>query len=118
MVPVSAKARTGLDELLEMICLVADLQELKANPKRAAVGTIVEAELDKVAFDGVAFDMEERNVGTCAVAAPVRDQLGKVIAALSIVVPTGRFGTAERPRYAEAVKVAAEILEEMVSLPD
>jgi len=47
MVPVSAKARTGLDELLEMICLVADLQELKANPKRAAVGTIVEAELDK-----------------------------------------------------------------------
>jgi translation initiation factor IF-2 len=47
MVPVSAKARTGLDELLEMINLVADLQELKANPKRPAVGTIVEAELDK-----------------------------------------------------------------------
>ena len=47
MVPVSAKARLGLDELLEMINLVADLQELKANPKRPAVGTIVEAELDK-----------------------------------------------------------------------
>jgi translation initiation factor IF-2 len=47
MVPVSAKARTGLDELLEMINLVADLQELKANPKRPAIGTIVEAELDK-----------------------------------------------------------------------
>jgi translation initiation factor IF-2 len=47
MVPVSAKARLGLDELLEMIILVADLQELKANPKRPAVGTIVEAELDK-----------------------------------------------------------------------
>ena len=47
MVPVSAKARLGLDELLEMIILVADLQDLKANPKRAAVGTIVEAELDK-----------------------------------------------------------------------
>jgi translation initiation factor IF-2 len=47
LVPVSAKARLGLDELLEMINLVADLQELKANPKRAAVGTIVEAELDK-----------------------------------------------------------------------
>jgi len=47
MVPVSAKARVGLDELLEMINLVADLQELKANPKRAAVGTIVEAQLDK-----------------------------------------------------------------------
>ncbi len=47
MVPVSAKARLGIDELLEMINLVADLQELKANPKRPAVGTIVEAELDK-----------------------------------------------------------------------
>ncbi len=47
MVPVSAKARLGLDDLLEMINLVADLQELKANPKRTAVGTIVEAELDK-----------------------------------------------------------------------
>ena len=68
------------------------------------------AELDRVATEGVAFDMEERNVGTCAVAAPVRDQLGKVIAALSIVVPTGRFGSAERPRYAEAVKAAADSL--------
>jgi translation initiation factor IF-2 len=47
MVAVSAKARLGLDELLEMIILVADLQDLKANPKRPAIGTIVEAELDK-----------------------------------------------------------------------
>ena len=47
LVPVSAKQRTGIDELLEMILLVADLQELKANPKRAAIGTVVEAELDK-----------------------------------------------------------------------
>jgi translation initiation factor IF-2 len=47
MVPVSAKTRVGLDSLIEMILLVADLQELKANPDRSAVGTIVEAELDK-----------------------------------------------------------------------
>jgi translation initiation factor IF-2 len=47
MVAVSAKARLGLDELLEMIMLSADLLELKANPKRPAIGTIVEAELDK-----------------------------------------------------------------------
>ena len=47
LVPVSAKTRVGLEELIEMILLVADLQELKANPKRAAVGTIVEAQLDK-----------------------------------------------------------------------
>jgi translation initiation factor IF-2 len=47
LVPVSAKARIGLEELIEMVLLVADLQELKANPKRAAAGTIIEAELDK-----------------------------------------------------------------------
>ncbi len=47
LVAVSAKTGTGLDDLLEMILLVADLQDLKANPKRAAIGTIVEAQLDK-----------------------------------------------------------------------
>jgi translation initiation factor IF-2 len=47
LVAVSARTRTGLDDLIEMILLVSDLQELKANPKRDAVGTIVEAQLDK-----------------------------------------------------------------------
>ena len=47
LVSVSAKQRIGIEDLLEMILLVADLQELTANPKRAAVGTVVEAELDK-----------------------------------------------------------------------
>jgi len=47
LVPVSAKTRQGIPELLEIILLVADLQELKANPKRDAVGTIIEARLDK-----------------------------------------------------------------------
>jgi translation initiation factor IF-2 len=47
LVPVSAKTRVGLDELLDMVLLVADLQDLKANPKRPAIATIVEAELDK-----------------------------------------------------------------------
>lgn len=46
-VPVSALKGLGIDELLEMILLVAEVQELKANPNRKAVGTIVEAELDK-----------------------------------------------------------------------
>ncbi|HEY8418599.1 MAG TPA: translation initiation factor IF-2 [Limnochordales bacterium] len=47
MVPVSALKRQGLDELLEMILLVAELRELKANPDRPARGVIIEAELDK-----------------------------------------------------------------------
>jgi translation initiation factor IF-2 len=47
MVPVSAKAKINLDLLLEMILLVADIQDLKANPARPAVGTVLEAKLDK-----------------------------------------------------------------------
>ena len=46
-VPVSAKQQTGLDDLMEMILLVADLQDLKANPKRPAIGTIVESKVAK-----------------------------------------------------------------------
>lgn len=46
-VPVSALKKEGLDELLEMILLVAEMQELKANPDRPAVGTVIEAQLDK-----------------------------------------------------------------------
>jgi translation initiation factor IF-2 len=47
MVPVSAKTGQNLDLLLEMILLVADLQDLKANPNRPAVGTVLEAKLDR-----------------------------------------------------------------------
>ena len=47
MAPVSAAKKTGINELLEMILLVAEVQDLKANPNRPAIGTIVEAELDK-----------------------------------------------------------------------
>ncbi|HMF77869.1 MAG TPA: translation initiation factor IF-2 [Bryobacteraceae bacterium] len=47
MVPVSAKSNINLDLLLEMILLVADLQDLKANPGRPALGTVLEAKLDK-----------------------------------------------------------------------
>ena len=47
MVNVSAKQKTNLDLLLEMILLVADLQDLKANPDRPAMGTVLEAKLDR-----------------------------------------------------------------------
>ena len=46
-VNVSAKKRTGLDELLEMILLVADIQDLRANPDKPATGVIIEAELSR-----------------------------------------------------------------------
>ena len=46
-VPVSAKAHTGIEELLEMVILTADVKELKANPDRLAKGIVIEAKLDK-----------------------------------------------------------------------
>jgi translation initiation factor IF-2 len=46
-VPVSAKTHQNLELLLEMILLVADLQDLKANPDRPAMGTVIEAQLDR-----------------------------------------------------------------------
>jgi translation initiation factor IF-2 len=45
-VPVSAKTQEGLGDLLENILIVAEVEELKANPQRPAVGTVIEAELD------------------------------------------------------------------------
>lgn len=47
MVPISAKKRIGLDELLDNILLVAEMEELKANPRREAYGVVIEAQLDK-----------------------------------------------------------------------
>ncbi|HEY8549765.1 MAG TPA: translation initiation factor IF-2 [Vicinamibacterales bacterium] len=47
MIPVSAKKRQNLDALLEMALLIADMGEFKANPKRSATGTVLEAKLDR-----------------------------------------------------------------------
>jgi translation initiation factor IF-2 len=47
MVEVSARQKTNIDQLLEMILLVADIGDLKANPKRLASGTVIESKLDK-----------------------------------------------------------------------
>jgi translation initiation factor IF-2 len=46
-IPVSAKTKEGLDDLLEMVILTADIMELKANPDRSAKGVVIEARLDK-----------------------------------------------------------------------
>ena len=47
MIPVSAHTGEGIDELLEMVQMIAELKELKANPNRPAVATVIEAQLDK-----------------------------------------------------------------------
>jgi translation initiation factor IF-2 len=46
-VPVSARTREGIEDLLDVVLLVADIHEFKANPQRAAVGVVIEAKLDR-----------------------------------------------------------------------
>ncbi len=47
VIPVSAKQKQGIEDLLEAILLVADNTDIRANPKGEVIGTIIEAELDK-----------------------------------------------------------------------
>jgi IclR family KDG regulon transcriptional repressor len=72
--------------------------------------TALRYELERVFDEGVAVDIEERNIGTCAVAAPVFDQVGCVVATLGVLVPTGRFGPEERQKCAQAVRASAASL--------
>jgi DNA-binding IclR family transcriptional regulator len=77
------------------------------TPNRVTDPRELAQELDQIAKENVAVDIEGLYPGICAVGAPVRDQLGEVIATVSVVVPSGRFGTAERALCTEAVKAAA-----------
>jgi IclR family acetate operon transcriptional repressor len=75
-------------------------------------------ELDRVRREGVAFDIEERDLGICAVSAGVRDQTGNLIASISVVVPSGRFGPDERTRYADAVRSCCAALSAFLGYAD
>jgi len=67
-------------------------------------------ELERVAAEDVAFDEEGLYLSTCSIGSPVRDQLGNVVAALSVVMPAGRFGPEERALCTRAVKDTAASL--------
>lgn len=67
-------------------------------------------ELERVAREDIAFDLEGLYAGTCSVGAPIRDQVGKVVAVMSVVLPTGRFGPEQRTLCIEAVRSAAASL--------
>ena len=64
-------------------------------------------ELEQVRIDGVAYDIEERYVGTCGVAAPVYDQIGELVASIAVVVPAGRFTPEARRFHTQAVRETA-----------
>lgn len=72
------------------------------------------SESNAVRREGVAFSLEEAYPGICAVAAPVRDQFGYVVASIAVLAPPGRFGAQERRLHAEAVKTTAAALSEFL----
>ncbi len=79
----------------------------KITPNTLTDPAEIALRLDKVAAEGVAFDLEEHGLGICAVAAPVWDRNGDLKAALSVVAPKERFGPQEKKKNAQAVKQVA-----------
>jgi DNA-binding IclR family transcriptional regulator len=82
----------------------------KHTPHTVTDPEALRQELERVAADDVAFDEEGLYVSTCSIGSPVRDQLGHVVAALSVVMPAGRFGPTERDLCARSVKDVAASL--------
>jgi DNA-binding IclR family transcriptional regulator len=80
------------------------------TPRTVTDPEALEQELGRVAAEDVAFDEEGLYVSTCSIGSPVRDQLGNVVAALSVVMPAGRFGPRERELCTRAVKEVAAAL--------
>ncbi|MCE5253235.1 MAG: IclR family transcriptional regulator [Actinomycetia bacterium] len=83
--------------------LILRLPKKRLTPYTITDPQALATELMKVRSAELAFDMEERNLGTCSVAAPVRNQRGTVIAAVAVVAPAGRFTREERERCTEAL---------------
>jgi translation initiation factor IF-2 len=117
VVPVSALKKEGIDELLEMIMLVADLQELKADPERPAVGTVIEAQLSRgrgpVAT--VLVQSGTLRVGDTFVAGQVWgrvramfDDMGRPVREAGPSMPVEVLGFDEVPRAGDAFQVMPE----------
>jgi DNA-binding IclR family transcriptional regulator len=79
----------------------------KRTPHTIIDRDTIREELDRVAKENVAYDIEGMYLGLCAVGSPVRDQFGSVTGSISIVAPRGRFGAPQIAAGAKAVKEAA-----------
>ncbi|ADL07993.1 translation initiation factor IF-2 [Thermosediminibacter oceani] len=115
-VNVSAKNRIGIDQLLEMILLVAEMAELKANYNRKAVGVIIEAKLDK-GRGPVATVLVQKGtlrVGDAIVAGSAHgkvramlDSRGKLVKSAGPSIPVEVMGFSEVPNAGDILKVVS-----------
>ncbi len=81
--------------------------QLKFTPHTTTDPQVLADMLERAAAEGVAYDLEEQDLGVCAVSAPVFGPGGDVLAVLTVVAPSDRFGAEGRSRNAEAVKKKA-----------
>jgi translation initiation factor IF-2 len=117
LVPVSAKTGVGLDDLVDMVLLVADLQELKANPDRSAIGTIVEARMDKARgpVGTVLVQTGTLNVGDIIVVGEtfgrvraLEDEHGKRMKKAGPATPAVILGLSDVPQAGDILRVVAD----------
>ncbi|MFZ7132102.1 MAG: translation initiation factor IF-2 [Eubacteriales bacterium] len=113
-VPVSAQTGEGIDTLLEMIVLVAEMLELKANPNRNAKGTVIEAELDKGrgAVATLLVNTGTLKIGDCIVSGTaygkvraLNNDKGKRVKIAGPSMPVEILGISEVPEAGEAFYV-------------
>jgi len=123
VVPISATVGTGLDKLLEMILLVADMNGYKANPNKEAQGSIIDAKLDKtkVAMFTVLVKSGTLKVGDTLLAGTtygkvrgMTDENGKRVVKAGPSTPVVVLGFGEVPRAGDAVYVVDEKLTKQV----
>ena len=116
-VPVSARQNTGIDELLDMILLVADVQDLKANPQAKALGTIIESRLDKSRGVSATVLMEQGSlkVGDIVVVGTIFgriramfDDKGKQLKKAGPSMPVEILGLPEVPRAGDRLEEVAD----------
>ncbi len=116
-VPVSAKRGTGIEELLEMLLLVADLQDLQANPTGAAHGVIIEARMEKASGATATALVQEGTLklGDTIVAGTIYgkvramfDDTGKRIKKAGPSTPVSILGLPEVPEAGDRFEVVAD----------
>ncbi len=129
-VPISCKTGEGIDNLLEMLLLIADMKDLKANPNKQAKGTVIEARLDKTRGTIVSMLVQrgELNVGDTIVVGDMvskiramRDDKGRSVKAAGPSTPVEILGLSHVPQTGDVFyeveneKVAKQLIEKRIA---
>ena len=129
-VPISARTGEGIDNLLEMLLLIADMKDLKANPNKQAKGTVLEARLDKTRGTVVSMIVQrgQLNVGDTIVVGDMvakvramKDDKGRSVKAAGPSTPVEILGLSHVPQTGDVFyeveneKVAKQLIEKRIA---